>query len=81
VAVQKLTVIAGVPVTVIKIYCDCVTFFCRIWSNMVGPHPCHNYILGHSPSCSSKHGAYWIDPLLLDIKESLVSAVGMAMCP
>ena len=35
------------------------------------PHPYHNYIhriRGHNPCCSSKHGAYWSDPFLLDIK-------------
>jgi len=33
VTIQKLPVIAGVPVTVVKICCDCVNFVQLLWSN------------------------------------------------
>ena len=59
--------IAGDYVTVVKIFCDCVPF-CSI--NYGKPHPYHNYIeriRGHDPGWSSKHGAYWSDPLLLEL--------------
>jgi len=52
VTIQKLPVIACDPVTVVKICCDCVTFFVEhraIWW------------CGHNPRCSSKNSAYWSD--------------------
>ena len=62
--VQNLPVIAGDPVTVVKICCDCVNF-CRIRSNNYGKlHLYHNYIYcihGHNPSCISKPGICWSD--------------------
>ena len=57
-----LWLLVSLHVTVIKLCCDCVTFL-KNTEQDGWPHPHHNYIQGHSPSCSSKHSAYWSDPL------------------
>jgi len=65
-ACPKLPVIAGDPVTVVTMCYDCDNLYNR--EQYGKPHPYHNYIHhthGHNPSCSSKHSAYWSDPLLL----------------
>ena len=52
-----------------KICCGCANFV-EYRAFLVSQHPYHNYIhhiRGHNPSCNSKHGAYWSDPLLLNI--------------
>jgi len=53
-----------VTCTVIKICCNCEKF-CTIRHKMVSYI---HHICCQNPSCSSKHGICWSDPLLLDIK-------------